>query len=331
MATDGRPDGDAAFRKGPFHDVYTEGFRFLDSSTFVVCAFFTPDNPHYLLCADRLARSCEKYELPCSIYRVPEIHKSLSPAGTGNLTFTKANFISFNLMRFPGKNILCLDVDMFFMDYPADIVKASGSGHDFAVYNWLHDVHNETYLPVNGKLEAGNRYSDFYVFSHSINFLSDEQLLSSGGVQFYRNSPEAGHLLEVWQTVLSENPDYADDQCLDYAYNNFIRDSRDLKAFWLEKSYVRFPWWPHVKPVILHPELCSVKKRAQLDEIDGRKRFYPEKCQKNASDFLFPGGCIIDTKEHILLKEVNGRIVDRIPIRQDFWIYPEDIELSTAS
>jgi hypothetical protein len=255
---------------------------------------------------------------------VPEIHKSLSPSGTGDLTFTKANFIYFNLMRFPGKNVLCLDVDMFFMDHPDDIVKASESGYDFAVYNWLHDEHNEAYLPVNGKLEAGNRSSDFYVFSHSVNFLSEEQLLGSGGVQFYRNSPGARHLLELWQTVISENPDYADDQCLDYAYNNFISDSRNVKAFWLDKAYIRFPWWPHVKPVILHPALCSVKKRSQLAEKDGRKRFYPERCEKNMSEFLFPGDCIIDTGKRILMKFVNDQLVERIPIRQDFWIYPED-------
>jgi Nucleotide-diphospho-sugar transferase len=314
-------------REGHFKDRHKENLRFLDKKTFVVCSMFTPGKDGLVRCADRLARSCEKYGLPCSIYRVPEIHRSLSPAGTGDLTFTKANFISFNLARFPGKNILCLDVDMFFMDNPDDIIKASESGYDFAVYNWLHDEHNETYLPVNGKLETGNRYSDFYVFSHSVNFLSDKQLLSSGGVQFYRNSPEAVHLLELWQTVISENPDYADDQCLDYAYKNFIPDSRKVKAFWLDKAYIRFPWWPHVKPVILHPELCSVKKRSQLEEIDGRKRFYPERCRRNTSDFFFPGDCIIDTKEHMLLKHADGRMVDRIPTSQEFWLYPEDSSL----
>jgi hypothetical protein len=324
MATDGIPDKDAASRKDNFKDRYKENIPFSDKSTFIVCALFTPNNPRYFLCADRLARSCEKYELPFSIYSVPEIHKSLSPSGKDDVTFTKANFICFNLMRFPGKNILCLDVDMFFVDYPEDIVKVSESSYDFAVYNWLRDEHNETYLPVNGKLITGDRYSDLYAFSHSVDFLSEEQLLSSGGVQFYRNSVEAKHLLELWQTVISQNPDYADDQCLDYAYNNFILDLRKVKAFWLDKSYIRFPWWPHIKPVILHPELCSVKNRPQLPETDGRKRYYPEKCQKNMSDLLFPGDWLIDTKEHALLKYVDGRLVDRRPISRDFWIYPED-------
>jgi hypothetical protein len=311
-------------REDHFKDRYKENLRFLDKKTFVVCSMFTPDKARLVRCADRLARSCERHKLSYSIYQVPEIHKSLSPSGTDNLTFTKANFIYSNLMRFPGKNILCLDVDMFFMEYPDDVAKASESGYDFAVYNWLHDEHNEAYLPVNGKLETGDRHSDFYVFSHSVNFLSEEQLLSSGGVQFYGNSPEARQLLELWQTVISENPGYADDQCLDYTYNNFISDSRNVKAFWLDKAYIRFPWWPHVKPVILHPELCSVKRRSQLAEIGGRKRFYPEKCTRNTSEFVFPGDCIIDTKEHMLLKHVDGRMVDRIPTNQEFWIYPED-------
>ena len=312
-------------REDHFKDRYKENLRFPDKKPFIVCSMFTPDKPGLVRCADRLAHSCERHKLPYSIYQVPEIHKSLSPSGTDDLTFTKANFIHFNLMRFPGKNIFCLDADMFFMEYPDDVAKASDSGYDFAVYNWLNDEHNEAYLPVNGKLEAGNRQSDFYVFSHSINFLSNEQLLSSGGVQFYRNSPEAKHLLELWQTIISENPGYADDQYLDYAYNNFILGSRNLRPFWLDKSYIRFPWWPHIKPVILHPELCSVKKRGRLEEINGRKRFYPERCRRNSSDFMFPGDCIIDTKEHMLLKHVDGRMVERIPTNQEFRIYPEDV------
>ena len=309
-----------------FKDIYKEDLRSLGRSSFIVCAMFTPGNIRLLKCAERLARSCVRYELPYSIYQVPEIHKSLSPSGTDDLTFTKANFIYCNLMRFTDRNILCLDVDMVFMEHPDDVAKASESGYDFAVYSWINDEHNEAYLPINGKLDAGNRQSDFYVFSHSVNFLSDEQLLSSGGVQLYGNSPEAKHLLELWQTIISQNPGYADDQCLDYAYNNFISGSRKLKPFWLDKSYIRFPWWPHVRPVILHPELCSVKKRAQLEEIDGLKRFYPERCRRNSSDFMFPGDCIIDVKEQMLLKYADGRMVDRIPINQDFWIYPEDAD-----
>jgi len=42
------------------------------------------------------------------------------------------------------------------------------------------------------------------------------------------------------------------------------------------------------------------------------------------SDLLFPGDWLIDTKEHALLKYVDGRLVDRRPISRDFWIYPED-------
>jgi hypothetical protein len=174
-------------------------------------------------------------------------------------------------------------------------------------------------------MEKGNRYSDYYVFSHSINFISDEQLICSGGVQFYGNSVEAKKLLESWQDFIGLNPEYADDECLDYVYNNYFSDSQGLKTLWLDKSYLRFPWWPHVKPVILHPELHPRRERRRIGEIDGHTRFYPERCRRNESDFIFPEGYIIDTRERLLLKFVNDRLVDKMPAGRDFWIYPEDV------
>jgi hypothetical protein len=308
-----------------FSDIYKEDFLHRDGSTVVVCAMFTPDSPRFFQCADRLARSCEKYELPYRIYKVPEVHKSLSPSGTDNLSFTKVNFIYSNLMRFPDKNVLCLDVDIFFADYPEQIVQISNSGYDFAIYNWLNDEHNEAYLPMSGKLEAGNRYSDFYIFSHSINYLSTEQLICSGGVQFYRNSPEAKHLLKSWEAFLAGHSHFAEDQCLDYVYNNFILESVHMKPFWLDKSYMRFPWWPHVKPVIMHPGLLSSRRNPRLNEMNDRKRFYPERCRKNESEFIFPPDCIIDTRQRLLLKYEGNLLVESRPIDQEFWIYPEDV------
>lgn len=307
-----------------YRTVYKEDLRSLDKSTFIVCAMFTPHKHELILCADRLSRSCTKYELPFIIYTVPEIHKSLSPAGKNDPSFTRTNLIFVNLMRFPGKNILCLDADMFFLDYPAQIEKVSEAGFDLAIYNWLHDEHNEAYVPINGRLETDNRHSDFYVFSHSINFLSGEQLISSGGVQFYRNSSAARRLLELWQQFITHYPEYAEDQCLDFVYNNFIAGKNIVKTFWLDKSYLRFPWWPHVKPVIIHPGLPSHGRNIQLEAIGNHKRFYPEKCRKNTSDFTFPADYIIDTRNGFILKFSHDRLVERKPIHQKFWIYPEN-------
>ena len=58
---------------------------------------------------------------------------------------SKANFISMNMKAFPKKNILYLDVDVFFVDYPERIDAISNARYDFAIYNWLSDEHNETY------------------------------------------------------------------------------------------------------------------------------------------------------------------------------------------
>jgi hypothetical protein len=311
-----------------FDNIYKENFQFIDSRAYIVCSMFTPNRPELFQQADRLAKSCEKCELPYSLYIVPEIHKSLAMAGKDDLSFTRTNLISHNLTRFPDKSTLCLDVDMFFMDYPEKFDELSDLNYDFAVYNWLNDMHNEAYVPVNGRLETGDRYSDFYAFSHFIGFFSHEQLISSGGVQFYRNSDEARYLLESWQAFIASNPDSAEDQCLDFVYNNFILNRRNLKAFWLDKSYLRFPWWPHVKPVIIHPGLPGGGTRKLLTEVNGRKRFYMERCQpKSLDDLIFPRDCIVDTKEKVLLKIVNNRIVDRRPIQQEFWIYPEKVGL----
>ena len=232
------------------------------------------------------------------------------------------------MLRFPAKNILYLDIDVFFVDYPDVIVEISEANYDFAIYNWLNDEHNEAYIPINRKIESGNIYSDFYMFSHCIGYHSNEQLICSGAVQFYRNSIKTKYLLESWQRVIANNPDYADDECLDYAYNNFILDLEDLKPFWLDKPYCRYPWWPHIKPVILHPDLPCGKRSCHLTEINNRQRFYPIRCQPKSNSFLFSPDYIIDTKNRFLLKIINNQITDRKTIKQDFWIYPKDVELT---
>jgi|GEM_PF-1561645 len=311
-----------------FNNVYKENLQFVDKYPFITCAMFTPNKPEFFEYADRLALSCEKYKLPYTIYIVPEIHKSLSPAGKDDPYFTRTNLIYYNLLRFPEKNILCLDADMFFMDYPDRFVEISDSGYDLAVYNWLNDKHNEAYIPVNRKIEAGNRHSDLYMFSHCIGFFSSEQLFCSGGVQFYRNSLEAKYLLELWQALIVSYPDYAEDQCLDFVYNNFILHQRNLKAYWLDKSYLRFPWWPHVKPVIIHPGLPSGGRSRQLNQINNRQHFYVERClPKNWNEMIFPRDCVIDTKEHALFRIVNNQLVDPRPIQQEFWIYPDEVRV----
>lgn len=308
-------------------DIYREDFRSLDKKKFIVCAMFTGNNPLYLKYAGRLANSCGKYELPYSIYQVPAIHKSMNICGHDDLSFTKAQFIFSNMMRFPDKKILYVDVDMFFVEYPEKIVQISNADYDFAIYNWLSDEHNEAYMPINHKIEAGNRHSELYSFSHSIDFYCAGQLLCSGGVQYYKNSAAAKKMLEYWQNFISRYPDFADDEGLDYVYNNFIVHFIDLKAYWLDKPYLRLPWWPHIKPVILHSGMPATGRNCYITEIENRRRFYLEKCVRKSVDLVFPRDCIIDTKEKVLLRVVNNQIADIRPIKQEFWTYPENFGL----
>jgi len=308
-------------------DIYKESLHVLDKSTFIVCAMFAAGNPLYMKYADRLALSCARYKLPFCIYQVPAVHKSIHPRGQADLSFTKAQFIFSNMMRFPGKNILYVDVDIFFVGHPERIVQISNADYDFAIYNWSSDEHNEAYMPINRKIEVGNRHSDLYCFSHSIDFYCADQLICSGGVQFYRNAEAAKKILEYWQKFISLYPDYADDESLDYVYNNFILDAINVKAYWLDKAYLRLPWWPHIKPIIIHLGLPTSLRNCCIKEVDNRQRFYIEKCTKKMGALLFPRDCIIDTKEKVLLKIVNNQVAEGRPIRQEFWIYPENIGL----
>ena len=310
-----------------FSKVYRENHQFIDESTFIVCAMFTEHKPKYMQYANRLINSCEKFKLPYILYVVPMIHKSISPIGQDDLTYTKSNFILFNMQRFPEKNILYVDIDVSFIEYPRIISEISASIYDFGIYNWLNDQHNEAYIPLSGSLMAGDIYSSFYRFSHHIDLYDTQQLICSGAVQFYKNSNSAKTLLKSWYNVIAENPDYADDESLDYTFNNFILGRMDFKPFWLDKSYCRYPWWIYSKPVIIHPDLPLAGSRANLTEINDLKRFYPEKCQRKPNTFIFPPDFIIDIKKRLLIKIVNDKIADVKPIKQQLWIYPEDFEL----
>jgi FkbM family methyltransferase len=299
--------------------------QLIDKSTFIICAMFTPHKPKLFQHANRLINSCEKFELPYCIYQVPSIHKSISQHGQDDVTFTKANFILYCLNRFK-KNILYMDIDVFLMDYPGVITEISNSDYDFAIYNWISDIHNEAYMPLNNKLEVGNIYSDVYMFSHCIGYYSPKYLMCSGCVQFYKNSDNAKCLLECWQNQIAQNPCRQDDGSLALAFNSLIEDSKNMKAFWLDKSYCRYPWWPHIRPVIIHPQIPNpVRETSKEDTNSFRKTM--GKCQPKTSGFIFPRDCIFDTSRKLLLKLVNDQIVDIKPLVQDFWIYPEDVEL----
>jgi hypothetical protein len=312
----------------PFeHELFLESRATLDSTTFLVCAFFTRGSDLLERSAERLARSCEKFELPYRIYRVPHVHQSISLRGTDDLRFTKANFIAFNLERFPDKDVLYMDADTLFMQRPSVLLGLKRSACDFAVYNWLGDPQNAAYAPANRKLRSPERESDFYVFTHRVEWSSTDQLICSGAVQYYGNSPAARGLLQAWHRVIAHNPRSADDKSLDFAYNNAAAPS-ELRTEWLDKSYVRYAWWPHVEPVVLHPAMPASGQPPPLAESPGARRLYLERCTRNTAEPLFPAGCTVDTTTGIVYRIEDGKRL--IPCgRHDgrFWIYPEDVAL----
>lgn len=304
--------------------VYREILGPIERVPFVVCVMFTPGD-RYQRYANRLADSCERFELPYRIVTVPSVHTSLNLRGTGDPACTKANFIAFMMDQFPGKNILYLDVDVLFMEYPQRIVEISRAGYDLALYNWLADRHNEAYMPVTALQGGGGEPDGRYFFSHQIPYFCTDQMICSGGVQFYRNAPETRRLLRSWQEVISLSPESADDECLDYAFNNIDPENMTLRTAWLDKSYLRMPWWPHVKPVILHPGIPRAGSRSPLPDFENKKRFYPEWCEEKKELLLFPVDCVLDVKKRELLKVEHSRVVETRPVQQEFWIYPEEM------
>jgi len=310
----------------PFeHEIYEESLDAKGRANFIVCAMFTKTNDGYFAFARRLKNSCEKFSLPFAIYTVPEIHKSINSNGTQDSSYTKANFILFNIDRFPGKGILYTDVDMVFVDQPFRISEVIDAGFDFAIYNWLNDEQNEAYMPIlRDESDGKHVFSEFYHYSHHINLFDPQQLICSGGVQFYRNSSSAVNLLNNWQHAVEENPRSADDECLDFTFNNLDSDEKP-KTVWLDKSYIRLPWWPHVKPVILHTSLpIAGIGRNPLHETFYKRRFYPERCLRKTSQMYFPPDHIIDTRKNLLMKFEGDRLIEIKQIQQEFWIYAED-------
>lgn len=304
--------------------IYRSDTDAMDGSLFLICAMFTPGEK-YIRYANRLADSCEEYGLPYCIYEVANVHTSISLGGTDDLAYTKANFIAFNMEQFPRKNILYVDVDFIFMDYPKRISEISGEEADFAVYNWLSDRHNEAYMPV--KYEDGGKEAvskKYYAFSRNIGLYCTDQIICSGGVQLYRNSDQAKLILEYWQTIIARSPRSADDECLDYAYNNLVSTGIALKSVWLDKAYLRMPFWPHVKPVILHPGPTLAGQRRPIPALDNKKRFYPERCEQTHDKLIFPREYIIDVEEKMLVRVIDGSIVEQRPVQEEFWIYPDE-------
>lgn len=270
---------------------------------------------------ERLRRSCDRFGLAHHLRQVPTVHQSISARGTADPSYTKARFILDVLAR-QGGPVLYVDADCEFCEAPGLIGELLAAGTEFAIYNWAADRQTEAYVPVqivmpNGEPSGPKR---FFRFASKFDFYDPSQLLCSGAVQLYADTPAARELLEQWQRAILRNPGSADDDCLCYAWNNRAASLTGLRASWLPKEYARYAWWIYVKPVINHPDFAaSAVHFASIPESDGKKQFYPERAERLDAPRLFPLDRIIDVERRRLLKIEAKTITLDEPIEREFW------------
>lgn len=294
--------------------MHLENFDSIAAAPFLVVTLHTAA---FQQKARRLAASCRAMGLPLAIYEMPQAHCSIVRGGSSDPRLAKAAVIRSALDIF-ARPILFVDADMNFVRRP-ELLESIAGDCDFAVYNWLADPWNDAWKPF-GEEPTGRRISDirYWEFRHAIDYYDPDQLLCSGGAQFWSPSLSARALLDDWQAALDEFPGAADDECLDFAFNN--RDNSGLRRQWLDKDHVRCPWWPYVRPVIDHPDPTGERTPASIPEDGPRLRFYPER----AGTMMPPPGsipraAIIDIVEGWLLRYIDGRFVRVEPAGMPFF------------
>lgn len=268
----------------------------------------------------RLLASCRAMGLAAVLHEVPVVHHSMSGTGTGDLSFTKATLIRSTIETYE-KPVLYVDADIVFRDRPTQVEALMGNC-DFAIYNWAADACNDAWMHLDVRGSTGQLIRGrFWKFSHSVDFFDPTQLICSGAVQFWGVSEASKTLLAEWQNTIANFPQVADDECLDFTFNN--RKNSDLRYAWLEKSHLRYPWWPHIKPIIDHPDPVHSGPNAprHLHEVSNQSRFHPERGQLSAPPpDAFPRWAVLDTEQGFVLKIVDNNFV---PVRRaecTFWV-----------
>lgn len=286
----------------------------VSSAPFVVVSLHTPD---YGPKVERLAKSCEVVRLPAAFIEAPTVHFSISRRGHADLGLTKPRIILQALERWK-KPVLYLDADMVVRESLTQIEGLAGTC-DLAIYNWLADPHTDAWKPVDGAAPGLHGRPRYWEFRHAIDYFDESQLFCSGGTQLWSPSKAALGLLDDWQATIAAHPGVADDESLDFTFNN--RDNAGLRPHWLGKEYLRCSWWPHVRPVIEHPDPAGENEPEHIPDSAGRKRFYPER----ARIVLPPPGstpraAIIDVEEGWLLRRTNDGLVRVEPAKTGFWL-----------
>jgi hypothetical protein len=290
----------------------------LRGGTFVVVGMFTPS--HGAMAA-RLVESLQGKELSYLIFEVPAVHSSISPSGTNDLRYTKANFIHhvLKLLECP---VLYVDVDVVFRKDPLLIGELAANSNDFAILNWLALDRNDAYVPLaEGCVPAPEDLKGkIYRYSHQISFNSADQLICSGAVQFWANTESAKTLLSEWQEAVRKNPGVQDDHCLDFAYNN-ISNKIDMRVAWLPKSYARYAWWIFDEPVIDHPQFPNgASTWREISDLSGRRRVYVDRLVPKDLVAEIGADSILDARTGDIYKQNNDELFNIGNIEKKLWI-----------
>ena len=292
------------------------------AAPFVVVAMLTESYAGFL---DRFVEACTRYGLPYAVHVLPAVHRSISPKGVSDLAFTKANFL-YGMLDSYAKHVLYLDIDCVIREEPALIAQMVRQGRDFSVYNWLVDAPNDTYRPIDianlpPDLQREDCTERFYSYSHSIDYWSADQLVCSGAVQLYGNTPAARGLLQRWHETIATFPGTRDDHCLDFAFNNRSDFDPMLDCEWLPKSYARYRWWIYERPVIDHPDIpYEGTAFVQIQDPGGRLRVHHENVSPVSAQPVFPRDCVIDVRQKVLLRWDGQRFVEVERVTRDLWV-----------
>lgn len=299
----------------------------LPDTPFIVAAFYTPDDP-YRDYAQRLMRSCATFGLWCAVYQVPGVHRSVSLRSTyDDPALTKQNFI-LHLLDTYQKPVLYLDVDCVFETEPSVIFELARAGrHDLAIYNWFADRTNEAYIPVaaslpdgrGGRVAADQR---FYAYRGGITQYSTEQMLCGGCTQFYANTANARAFLRACHDLTAQWHDRASDHVIDYNYNTLIfkQKTLNLRTYWLDKAYARYPFWIFSNPIIRHTDVPHPEFSTRVPESTVGKRFFAEYLQQYPANPKIPPGTWLDVEQKRLVRKEGRNLVTVAPWTEAFWL-----------
>lgn len=298
----------------------TIGVRFNDylrpeAAPYVIAAMHTPDYRHK---ADRLLESCTRHGLPIALYEVPAVHRSISSNGGDDLSLTKPAFIRFALQSHE-KPVLYVDCDAVFHDRPIHVERLIDDV-DFAAYNWMADPWNDVWQPISVQPRIGEADPDrFWGFHFAIDFYDPSQLICSGMTQLWGRSKASLDLLSEWQATIAAYPDASDDQCLDYAFNS--RDNADLRYAWLGKEHIRSWGWPHVRPVIAHPDQVNEHGHRPIAEMLNKIRFDASRASPAPRPSgAFPRDAILDVREGALYQVTGNQLQRAGSAGAKFWL-----------